>query len=303
VKDTMSNQTDTFQASYPDPPWYWDLVKRITGDTPRKEEFDALEKVVHAIADASPDAAARAAAESAEKAATSAASIEGAEGRAAASAADALSSADAASASAANAAMAKANADESAANAASSEMNASASASSAKTSETNASASASSAKTSETNASASASSAKTSETNASASASGAAASAAFAAKCARFYLLEDLASNAFDAQDAHLYSLTLTAEQAAEGLSVTLPPAASPEYAVDFIVRLDATNGKTWIRELAPGDELAEGETLEVDWPRGNLQEADAIDADVFYVSFTQTGRLRWSVGYYRANV
>ena len=285
----MSNQTDTFQASYPDPPWYWDLVKRITGDTPRKEEFDALEKVVHAIADASPDAAARAAAESAEKAATSAASIEGAEGRAAASAADALSSADAASASAANAAMAKANADESAANAASSEMNASASASSAKTSETNASASASSA--------------KTSETNASASASGAAASAAFAAKCARFYLLEDLASNAFDAQDAHLYSLTLTAEQAAEGLSVTLPPAASPEYAVDFIVRLDATNGKTWIRELAPGDELAEGETLEVDWPRGNLQEADAIDADVFYVSFTQTGRLRWSVGYYRANV
>ncbi len=115
----------------------------------------------------------------------------------------------------------------------------------------------------------------------------------------RYYRFKTLASNLFKAENAYLYDLTLTAEQATAGLAVTLP--YSKDHAQDFIVRLDATAGATQIATITQTAD--DGTALAFDWPRGELTAAGALAADVHYLTFTQVGKYRWSIGYYRANI
>ena len=115
----------------------------------------------------------------------------------------------------------------------------------------------------------------------------------------RYYQFKTLDSNVVVAENAMLYDLTLTAEQATAGLTITLP--YSKNHTQDFIIRLDATAGATQITSITQAAD--DGTALSFDWPRGDMTATGALAADTYYISFTQVGAYRWNVGYYRANI
>lgn len=114
----------------------------------------------------------------------------------------------------------------------------------------------------------------------------------------RYYQFKTLDSNVVVAENAMLYDLTLTEEQATAGLTITLP--YSKNHTQDFIIRLDATAGATQITSITQAAD--DGTALSFDWPRGAMTATGALAADTYYISFTQVGAYRWNVGYYRAN-
>ena len=115
----------------------------------------------------------------------------------------------------------------------------------------------------------------------------------------RYYQFKTLDSNVVVAENAMLYDLTLTEEQATAGLTITLP--YSKNHTQDFIIRLDATAGATQITSITQAAD--DGTALSFDWPRGDMTATGALAADTYYISFTQVGAYRWNVGYYRANI
>lgn len=112
------------------------------------------------------------------------------------------------------------------------------------------------------------------------------------------YKFGTLSSNTFTAENSYIYELTLTADQATEGLNITLP--YSSAYTQDFIIRLDTLVGATQIASIS--QTATDGTTLSFDWPKGDMMTVGSLVAGVYYVTFTQVGRYRWRIGYYKAN-
>ena len=106
---------------------------------------------------------------------------------------------------------------------------------------------------------------------------------------AKRYALVASASASISAADGSLYALTADTN----GVSVTLPTALTG-YAQDFVMRLVSadTNGT----HIAGISNL----TANVDFPMGDVREPGSLKG-TNYVTFTQTAKDTWSIGYYAA--
>ena len=107
---------------------------------------------------------------------------------------------------------------------------------------------------------------------------------------AKRYALVASATNEIIATDGNLYALTADTN----GVSVTLP-AALADYAQDFVLRVVAadTNG-TYLAAIS-------NLTANVDFPMGDIREPGSLTG-TNYVTFTQTTKDTWSIGYFAAN-
>ena len=107
-------------------------------------------------------------------------------------------------------------------------------------------------------------------------------------KYAKRYALVASASASISAADGCLYALTADTN----GVSVTLPTALAG-YAQDFVIRLVAADTN--------GTQIAEISGVNIDLPNGDVF-ADGSLKGTNYVTFTQTTKDTWSIGYFAAN-